>query len=130
VIEAIALGLIEQLSAAFTDVIVIEIADGILQRETKSLLQSRRFQQRIGSVLFASGDALGAAGGVAWLQSNGLEVAGISGLVSVSPLASREAEEASGVKVLGLDVLKDPLRAPKICFGTTSTGMPDRRMSE
>ncbi len=128
VIEAIALGLIDQLSAAASDVIVIEIADGILQRETKSLLQSPRFQKRISSVLFASGDALGASGGVAWLQSNGIEVAGISGLVSVSPLASREAEEASGVKVLSLEVLKDPVLAPKICFGAKSVSMPDRRM--
>lgn len=128
VIESIALGLIEQLSAAASDVIVVEIADGILQRETRALLQSPCFKRRIGSVLFASGDALGACGGVAWLQANGLEVAGISGLVSASPLASREAEEASGVKVLSLDVLKDPIRAPKICFRTASAGLSDLRM--
>lgn len=128
VIETIALGLIDQLSAVGSDVIVIEIADGILQRETKSLLQSPRFQTRISSVLFASGDALGASGGVAWLKSNGLAVAGISGLVSVSPLASREAEEASGVKVLSLEDLKDSVLAPKICFATTPAGVTGLRM--
>lgn len=127
-IETVALGLIDQLSAAACDIIVIEIADGILQRETRALLQSPHFQSRISNVLFASGDALGASGGVAWLRSIGLEVAGISGLVSISPLASREAEEASGAKVLSLDVLKDPVRAPKICFGTTTACMIDRRM--
>lgn len=126
-IETVALGLIDQLSAAACDIIVIEIADGILQRETRALLQSPRFQSRISNVLFASGDALGASGGVAWLRSIGLEVAGISGLVSISPLASREAEEASGAKVLSLDALKDPVRAPKICFGTTPACMSEHR---
>ncbi len=126
-IETVALGLIDQLSAAACDIIVIEIADGILQPETRALLQSPRFQSRISNVLFASGDALGASGGVAWLRSIGLEVAGISGLVSISPLASREAEEASGAKVLSLDALKDPVRAPKICFGTTPACMSEHR---
>jgi hypothetical protein len=118
VIENTALGVIDQLAATETDVIVIEIADGILQRETRSLLQSADFRDRVDGVLFASGDALGASGGVAWLQSQGLKVAGISGLVSISPLASREAECASGLTVYGLDALNDPITAPKICFGT------------
>ena len=72
------------------DVIVAELADGILQRETSQLLQSSNLRGRVGSILFAASDPLGAAAGIELLASWGLEVSAVGGLMAASPLAVRE----------------------------------------
>lgn len=76
--------------SAQADMIVAELADGILQRETSQLLQSSALRARIGSILFAAADPLGALAGVELLASWGLEVSAVSGLIAASPLAVRE----------------------------------------
>lgn len=115
-IERTALSLIAHCAAEEPEVIVVEIADGVLQRETAYLLSSPVFRAAIDGVLFAAGDALGALGGRDWLVAQGHRVAGVSGLVSASPLATREAEAAMGMAVLTLDQLRDPVLAPQLCF--------------
>jgi hypothetical protein len=72
------------------DVIVAELADGILQRETNQLLQASNLRNRIGSILFAASDPLGAVAGVQLLGSWGLDVSAVGGLLTASPLAVRE----------------------------------------
>lgn len=115
-IERTALSLIAHSSAAEPDVVVVEIADGLLQSETAALLASPTFRQAIDGVLFAAGDALGAVGGIERLTALGHRVVGLSGLISISPLASREAAEALGAPVLLLEQLRDPVLAPQLCF--------------
>lgn len=115
-IERTALSLIAHCAAEAPDVIVVEVADGVLQRETASLLSGPAFREAIDGVLFAAGDALGAVGGRDWLVAHGHRVAGVSGLVSASPLATREAEAAMGMPVLTLEQLRDPVFAPQLCF--------------
>jgi hypothetical protein len=113
-VERVALQLIAHLSALDLDLIVVEIADGVLQRETAHLLTHGPFLTRLGGVVFAAADALGAAGGVARLQQSGVSVLAISGLVSASPLAREETELATGIRVVGIDTLSDPLFAPML----------------
>jgi len=72
------------------DIIVAEIADGILQRETSQLLQQSNLRGRIGSLLFAGSDPLGTIAGVQLLSSWGLDVSAVSGMLVTSPLAVRE----------------------------------------
>lgn len=72
------------------DIVVGELADGVLQRETRHLLQSASLRERAGSVIFAAGDPLSGAAGVQLLGEWGLEVAAVSGLLCASPLAVRE----------------------------------------
>jgi Domain of unknown function (DUF1611_C) P-loop domain len=72
------------------DIIVGEVADGVLQRETQHLLQSAWLRQRADSVVYAAGDPLSAAAGVQLLGDWGLDVAAVSGLMCASPLAVRE----------------------------------------
>lgn len=115
-LERVAVSLVAHSSAPGIDVVVVEIADGVLQADTAGLLASPRFRGVIDAALFAAGDALGAVGGREWLVRQGHTVVGISGLVSASPLALREAEAASGCRVLTLAELRDPLVAPKIAF--------------
>ena len=87
------------------DVIVLEVADGLYQRETASLLASAEFAQIVDAVVFAAGDAMGAVGGVAALRGLGLPVVAASGLLTASPLATREAQAAIDVPVLTLEDL-------------------------
>lgn len=106
-LEALADTLIAHLSSAAVDAIVLEVADGLFQRETAALLQSARFADRLDGVMFAAGDAMGAAAGAAWLAERGLVPLGLAGTLTCSPLAAREASEASGLPVLDLAALGD-----------------------
>lgn len=99
--------LLDHLARHDVEVIVVEIADGLLQRETAGLLNSARFARRISGVLFASGDALGAVGGVDWLEHRALPVIAVTGALTASPLAIREAAGATRLPVLGLDALSN-----------------------
>jgi len=98
----------DHLAAAGVDVIVIEVADGLYQRETAELIAGERFAEAVDGVVFAAGDALGAKAGVDWLRERGLPVLGVSGLLTASPLAVREAERALDVPVFDLEALGAP----------------------
>ncbi len=110
-IENLTVQLLGHLTAEGCQVIVVEVADGILQRETAALLRSDTFKSLLDRVLFAAGDPLSAAGGVASLRALGFDVAGISGLVTASPLPLREAREMVDVEVLTSDQLESPTMA-------------------
>lgn len=90
------------------DVLVLEVADGLYQRETAMLLQTPEFQALVDGVFFAARDALGAKAGVDWLTQHGLRTLALSGIITIAPLAIQEATEAVGLPVLGLDALGDP----------------------
>lgn len=107
-VEGILLTLQSQLAATGVDVIVLEVADGLFQRETSALVASSRFAAAVDGVLFASCDALGAALGTQQLQDLGLPVLGVTGVVTASPLAAREAAHSTGLSVLDLQALRDP----------------------
>jgi hypothetical protein len=87
------------------DVLVMEVADGLLQRETEMLLRSPYVQQRIDGCIFSSGEAMGAIAGVQWLQAQRLPVLTLAGTITRSPLARAEAEQATGMSAMGLDEL-------------------------
>jgi len=106
-VEQIVSTLTGHLAAAGAEAIILEVADGLYQYETACLLASPNFQAQIDGVIFAAGDAMGAAAGVNWLQDHGLPVAGVGGLLTASPLAMREAVAAVDVPVLDLYALCD-----------------------
>ncbi len=81
--------------------LVIEFADGILQRETAMLLKNPLVLSRIHKVVFCAQDAFGAIGGVRVLKERfGLVPAAISGVCSSSPLALRELAEFTEIPIL------------------------------
>ncbi len=90
------------LQAAGMDIIVLEVADGLYQQETAALLKSSAFKNTVDGVMFCAGDAMGAAMGVDWLQRHQLPVFAISGALTASPLACREAEVAGDLPILDL----------------------------
>lgn len=91
--------LIGKLSAEKVDTIVIEVADGILQDETRALLKTPEFRAMTDDIIFAAGDAMGALGGISWLQKQGLNIVGVSGVLTSSPLAMREFNMISDLTV-------------------------------
>jgi hypothetical protein len=93
------------LSAAI-DVLIVEVADGIYQKETAVLVQAPEFKNLVNGVCFASRDAPGAKAGVDWLIENGHAVLALSGALTMSPLAAREARAATGLTVLTPDELQ------------------------
>ena len=82
------------------DVVVVELADGVLQRETRSLLaQASRWSMVRGTVL-AAPCALSAMKGCEVIQKEGLSVIGITGIISNAPLFIEEFQRNSQVPVL------------------------------
>lgn len=100
--------LITNLSIANVDVIVVEIADGLLQRETAALLNSKTFYKVVDGIIFAAGEAMGAAAGAELLERKKLPLVGISGRLTASPLAIIETEKVTGLPVLDKAALASP----------------------
>ncbi|MCK5036105.1 MAG: hypothetical protein KAS73_09460 [Candidatus Sabulitectum sp.] len=81
--------------------IVIEIADGIFQRETAMLLRMPEIQKRISKLVFCAPDSTAVFGGLLALRDKfGLVPDAISGICSSSPLAIREIKEFSDIPIL------------------------------
>ncbi|MCJ7771659.1 MAG: hypothetical protein MUP22_00840, partial [Desulfobacterales bacterium] len=81
--------------------LVIEIADGIFQRETAMLLQEPEVRSRIHKLVFCAADSAGVVGGLQVLrESFDLSPCAISGLCTSSPLAIREIAEFSDIPIL------------------------------
>ncbi|EGF91853.1 malic enzyme protein [Asticcacaulis biprosthecium C19] len=98
------------------DIVIAEIADGLLQTETHGLLKSADFARHVHGVVLAAGDAMGAVAAARWLHDHRLPLKLISGCLTQSPLAMREAESVIGLPVATLEQLRDPLQAPELCL--------------
>ncbi len=107
VLERKFIELIDHLSASGSGVNLVEIADGLLQRETAQLIESETFRSSIDAVIFAANDAMGAAMGVSHLRARDFNVVAVTGRLTRSPLAVREAQRATGLPVLGIAELSD-----------------------
>ncbi len=90
------------------DIAVVEIADGIFQKETAQLLSSSSIKNQFNGVLFAAGDALSAVGGVHLLREIGINPLAVSGKVCRSPLAVSETKANSDIRVASRDELRNP----------------------
>lgn len=97
------------------DIAVVELADGIYQKETANLLENSELVKGIfDGFMYASGDAVSAVGGVKHLRNIGYEPVAVSGMVSLSPLAVKEAEAITGVSILKKQELECPDLAKSI----------------
>ncbi|MBI5372089.1 MAG: hypothetical protein HZA79_08695 [Sphingobacteriales bacterium] len=87
------------------DYVIMEIADGLYERETRMLLTCARFRQTVEAVIFSAGDSLAAINGVQTLNSWGLFPIALSGLFTTSPLLIREVKENTAVPVYDIEQL-------------------------
>lgn len=92
------------------DIVVVEIADGLLHFETADLVASERFRQKIHHVVFSAGEAMGALAGVERLRAIGIEPLAVSGVLTASNLAIKEARSVTGTRV----VTKAELESPQV----------------
>ncbi len=114
-VEQAARRLVAELERRGCEVVVVEVADGLFQRETARLLASASWRAALYGALFAAGDAMGTVAGVQRLQAQGWRVLAFTGLVTASPLAAAEAEAAlasSDAAVPG--VTREALRDPEV----------------
>lgn len=88
--------------------IVVEIADGLLQRETAMLLNNKNFMKTVSGVVFSCGDSLSALSGVKILEDLNQKILGICGLFTVSPLLVNEVKANSTYPVFTLSELSNP----------------------
>ncbi len=96
------------LAAQCPDYIVLEIADGLAQRETSMLLTWLSKSGFPIKVVCAVGDALALHASVEYLERLRLNLVGISGLVTRTPLSTREAAAATVYPVWSHEQLSDP----------------------
>ncbi|MDN5203519.1 hypothetical protein QQ008_19180 [Fulvivirgaceae bacterium BMA10] len=102
---------------------VVELADGINQRETSMLLKSEEVRRRIHKLIFCAADAFGAIGGLEVLKKHfDLTPDAISGVCSSSPLHIKELEAFTEVPIFDsmnadtkmlVDILCRPKRRSK-----------------
>lgn len=105
-IENVLVTLTTHIARKGVDAIVIEIADGIYQRETAALLGSPVFNRIVGGTVLAARDAMGASAGVNWLHAHSPPpVLALSGLLSSAPLQCAEAKEATSLPVYNRETL-------------------------
>lgn len=82
------------------DVIIMEIADGILQRETKMILTNKEIHDLTKGVILAAESAPSALFSSRQLQKWGYDVIAVSGTITSSPLSSKEFAENSEIKLV------------------------------
>src|SRR5262245_56167355 len=121
-LESVALCLTHHLETEDVDVILMEIADGILHAETAELLEGSVLRCLVDAVLFAASDPLGAVHGNAWLRERGYCVLAISGVLAAAPLFVREVQRTVDLAVYDRQALADPSLAAKL-LAETRAGM-------
>jgi molybdopterin-guanine dinucleotide biosynthesis protein len=104
------------LQAHDPDFVVIEIADGLVQRETKMLIEDDEFRDSIDAVTFAGPDALSCDAGVRRLKKlGGPELLATAGMVANSALGIAEAENVTDVRCLSGDMILGGALVPALC---------------
>ena len=88
------------------DVVVIEIADGLLQRETKLLIEDHEFMDAIDHIIFSGEDSMSALWGEERLTRVGKRPFALSGLFTAAPLLKKEVEANTTLPVLDLEALE------------------------
>lgn len=79
---------------------VVEISDGLLQRETAMLLRDSYVRGRIHRLILSASDALGAVGGLSVLKDDfGLTPHALSGRMTASPLMVKEIRSRTDIPV-------------------------------
>lgn len=92
-------------------VAIVELADGILQRETAALLHDARFRQQFHGWIYAASDAMSAMGCMSTLTELGLSPDVLTGKLTASPLAVEEVRAHLDIPVATSGDLMDPALA-------------------
>lgn len=97
--------LLHKLESSKPDYIVMEIADGLLQRETEFLLRDKSFMNTIQNVVFSCGDSLAVFFGIDFLSKLDMTPKVLSGVFTMSPLLIQEVKDRTKIPVLTIEEL-------------------------
>ncbi len=106
--------LVQDMAGHGMDTVVMEVADGVYQRETSRLIAGNAFSETVNGVVLAARDSMGAATGVASLARCKPPVLALSGLLTASPLQRQEAETETGLVTANREELAAPDFAEKL----------------
>ena len=83
------------------DIVVMEVADGVFQRETEEVLSSKKIMERVKMIIAASPDSMAAYGMLRYL-SDIFDIVPdfISGVITSAPLCVSELKEKTKVPIL------------------------------
>jgi hypothetical protein len=95
--------LLEEIGQYKPAYIVMEIADGLFQRETSFLLNDERFMATIHNTVFSCGDSLSVMSGLDVLKKMNIHPCMISGRFTMSPLLIQEVTDRKDVPVHTID---------------------------
>lgn len=87
------------------DYVIVEIADGLLERETNALLKHSGFKSQFHGAIFSASGSLSGIAGANQIEDLGINIIGISGLVTTSPLLVEEIRQNSKYSVLLMEDL-------------------------
>jgi hypothetical protein len=83
--------ILNKLNEVNPEYVIMEIADGLYQGETKALCNDSRFRETVHGFIFSAGDSLSAIQGLSLLQAWDIYPFALSGLFTASPLLVKEA---------------------------------------
>lgn len=86
--------------------VIVELADGLYQRETKMLLQHKAFMRTVRNVIFSAGDPHSAISGVQTLRQWGIEPFALGGLPTGIPALTQSVADAVDLPVLTPNTLR------------------------
>jgi hypothetical protein len=113
-VERTMVSLINHAAHQGVDAVIIEIADGLLQRETAALLNGATFASSVDGIVLAAQDSMGAMAGWSWLRGRRAPVLALSGVLTAAPLQVREAREATNLAIYDREGLATPDGAMRI----------------
>ena len=117
--------LTDHIAASGAGSTLVEVADGLIQRETAHLLETETFRDRVDGIVFAAADSMGAVAGVSRLRSLDLPIVAVAGRITRSPLAAAEASKVCGLPILSLTDLEDPDVASSLLGLEADSGRSD-----
>ncbi len=100
--------MLETAASVQPNYIIVEIADGLYQRETRMLLNDPAFMSTVHTVLFSCVDSLSAVNGANYLKEIGKPPAAVCGTFTMSPLLIEEVKAACGIKTATLKEMLTP----------------------
>jgi len=104
--------LLTHIKAPELDYVVVEIADGIYQRETEMLLRNAKFISGTDAILFSAGDSLSAVQGVRALQEMQIIPTALCGLFTASPLLIQEVQARVKIPIFTIEMMANAACVP------------------
>lgn len=108
-LEAISSRLIGHLSQGAPDILVLEIADGVIQSETSLLARMLATEKMVDGAIMAIHDVMSVLMATSIVEQQiGLKLFGVSGAATISPLSTMELRQLTNHSVFDVPTLSSP----------------------